>query len=518
MIGGAAPFARFVLHDLRIGARALASMFGDLPPRRLGILVALLFAALHAAAWPVAGWLAGIEAAPGGEARVGMILASGLMLVVPWIVAQSMTELTRMLFARSDLELILSSPADARSLLAARALAIAIDAVASVGLLLGPLADVAALRSHLHWLSLYPTLIAAGVLGTGLGVMLAMVLFLAVGPLRARLFSQIAATTVGASFVLGAQAVAMLPDRTRAAVFSLLSPSAAGSSSIRALLWAPVRAAAGDWRAMLGLAALGAAVFALAGASFGERFARAAVAVAGAPETTSAPRRRAPRFGAGVGASLRIKERRILWRDPWLLSQLLLQAAYTMPVAVILWRSGGPTGTVGVAFAPTLVVIAAQLAGALSWLALSAEDAPDFIASAPVSRGAIERAKIAAIGQPIAILVAAPLAALALASPWAGSCAAVFGAGAVASAALINLWRRSPARRGLVLRRHAQSKLVGLMEHALSILWATAAAVAVIGSWAALVPLAAVAAVLAVNWKWAAMERPAPAWAGKAPG
>jgi hypothetical protein len=51
------------------------------------------------------------------------------------------------------------------------------------------------------------------------------------------------------------------------------------------------------------------------------------------------------------------------------MSQLLLLAAYTMPVAVILWRSGGgPTGTVGVAFRPALVVIAAQLAGALSWV------------------------------------------------------------------------------------------------------------------------------------------------------
>ncbi len=64
------------------------------------------------------------------------------------------------------------------------------------------------------------------------------------------------------------------------------------------------------------------------------------------------------------------------------------------------WRGGGPTGTVGVAFAPALVVIAAQLAGALSWIALSAEDAPDFLAAAPVARSAIERGKIASIGQP----------------------------------------------------------------------------------------------------------------------
>ena len=178
-----------------------------------------------------------------------------------------------------------------------------------------------------------------------------------------------------------------------------------------------------------------------------------------------------------------------------------------MPIAVILWRSGGPAGTVGVAFTPALVVIAAQLAGALSWIALSAEDAPDFLKSAPVSRGTIERGKIAAIGQPVALILALPLAALALASPWAGLCALLFGAGAIASSALVNLWRQAPSRRGLVLRRHSQSRLVGMMEHLVSILWAVAAAIAVIGSWTAIVPLTFVAVVLAINRQWAAMAR-----------
>jgi ABC-2 type transport system permease protein len=124
--------------------------------------------------------------------------------------------------------------------------------------------------------------------------------------------------------------------------------------------------------------------------------------------------------------------------------------------------------------------------------------------TAPVSRAAIERAKIAAIGQPIALIVALPLAALAFASPWAGFCALLFGSGAVASSALVNLWRQTPSRRGLVLRRHSQSKLVGMMEHLVSILWAVATTTAVIGSWATIVPLAAVAGVLAINRRWAA--------------
>jgi ABC-2 type transport system permease protein len=510
LIRSLAAFPRFVLHDLRLSARSLASMFGSLSLRQLGALIALVFVALHVAAYPVAGWLIGIEDGPDGLARITTILASGAALVLPWIIGQSIADFTRTLFGRSDLELILASPVDAHSVLAARALSIAVGAVASAGLLLAPLADVAALRGHPHWLALYPALLAAGLAGTGLGVVVAMGLFLAAGPRRARLLGQIAATAVGASVVLGAQVVAMLPEGVRTSIFAALATPANGPGVRQSLFWTPVRAAAADPSAVLIWTAFGGAVFALACVLFGERFARAAIASAGAPAHVGVATRGTSRFGASASTALRIKERRVVWRDPWLMSQLLLQAAYTTPLAVILWRGGGPTGTVGVAFTPALVVIAAQLAGALSWIALSAEDAPDFLTTAPLSRATIERAKIAAIGQPIALILALPVAALAFASPWAGFCALLFGAGAIASAALVNLWRQAPSRRGLVLRRHAQSKLVGMMEHLVSILWAVATTMAVIGSWAALVPLAAVTAVLALNRKWAAIPRSAP--------
>jgi ABC-2 type transport system permease protein len=508
LIRSLAAFPRFVLHDLRLSARSVASMFGSLSLRRLAVLIALLFVGLHVAAYPVAGWLIGIEEGPDGVARVAAILASGVALVLPWIMGQSIADFTRTLFGRSDLELILASPVDAHSLLAARALSISVGAVASVALLLGPVADVAALRGHPHWLSLYPALLAAGLAGTGLGVIVAMGLFLAAGPRRARLFGQIAATAVGVSAVLGAQVVAMLPEGMRSAILSAFAPPANGATAPHGLLWTPVRAAAGDPQAILIWTIFGAVIFALSCVLFGERFARAAIASAGAPAHAGVAARGTSRFGASPSTALRIKERRVVWRDPWLMSQLLLQAAYTTPLAVILWRGGGPTGTIGVAFTPALVVIAAQLAGALSWIALSAEDAPDFLVTAPLPRAVIERAKIAAIGQPIAIILVLPLAALALASPWAGLCALLFGAGAIASAALVNLWRQAPSRRGLVLRRHSQSKLVGMMEHLVSILWAVATTMAVIGSWATLVPLAAVGAVLALNRKWAAAPTP----------
>ncbi len=104
------------------------------------------------------------------------------------------------------------------------------------------------------------------------------------------------------------------------------------------------------------------------------------------------------------------------------------------------------------------------------------------------------------IALPIIVpLLALPLTGLALASPWSALLAALFALGAGGSTALLNLWRQAPARRTTVLRRHSQSKLVGLIEHLLSILWAVGAVIAIIGSWTAIVPLAMASVVLWLN-------------------
>src|SRR6202161_1633706 len=95
LIRSLAAFPRFVLHDLRLSARSLASMFGSLSLPRLAALIALLFVALHIAAYPVAGWLIGIEDGPDGVMRITGIPASGAPLVFRWIVGQAIAGVPR---------------------------------------------------------------------------------------------------------------------------------------------------------------------------------------------------------------------------------------------------------------------------------------------------------------------------------------------------------------------------------------------------------------------------------------
>ena len=166
-----------------------------------------------------------------------------------------------------------------------------------------------------------------------------------------------------------------------------------------------------------------------------------------------------------------------MWRDPWLLSQMMLQALYTLPVGVVLWRNGGATGAAGVAFGPTLVVIAGQLAGSLAWIALSAEDAPDFLATAPATRGQIERGKARRDPPlPVALVMTPPLLALGLASPWGALCALVCGVGAsrLGRAADAVAPGAGATRPGAAPPFAIEAGRAG--EHWLSLLWASATA------------------------------------------
>ena len=216
-------FVSFVAHDLRLGARGFAGMFGALPARRVAAILVAALVGLHLVAWPVALWFGGLENGPDGDKFLTAAMRSGVFFVLPWVVASTMTAVTRMLYQRGDLDLLFASPARPRDALAARLFAQAIEAVASVGLLLLPLADACALQGRPHWLALYPALFACGLFGAGLGLMLALALFFAVGPRRARVVSQIGATLVGASAVLSAQVVAMLPNSARAWLFDALA-------------------------------------------------------------------------------------------------------------------------------------------------------------------------------------------------------------------------------------------------------------------------------------------------------
>ena len=87
------------------------------------------------------------------------------------------------------------------------------------------------------------------------------------------------------------------------------------------------------------------------------------------------------------------KEWRLLARDPALAFQIVLRLIYLAPIALAAFGRGrGPPLAPGARLLQRDV--AGQLVGSFAWLAVSAEDAPDLLAVAPVGERQVERAKL----------------------------------------------------------------------------------------------------------------------------
>jgi ABC-2 type transport system permease protein len=243
----------------------------------------------------------------------------------------------------------------------------------------------------------------------------------------------------------------------------------------------------GDFTALATVLTLSVALLAATIAIFSVRFGEHAIAAAGVSDSGVFHRRSAKFRRVSPRSALRRKEWTLLRRDPWLASQTLMQLLYLLPPALLLWRAFGAHSGDLVLLVPVLVMAAGQLAGGLAWLAVSGEDAPDLVATAPIPTPWIIRAKMEAVIGSVALVFAPFIVVLALLSP-RDALAATVGIGiATASATLIQLWFRIQARRKHFRRRQTSSRIATFAEAFSSITWAATAGLAAAGQWQAAV-------------------------------
>ena len=178
-----------------------------------------------------------------------------------------------------------------------------------------------------------------------------------------------------------------------------------------------------------------------------------------------------------------------------------MQLLYLLPPALLLWRGSAKGDGALVVLVPVLVMAAGQLAGGLAWLAISGEDAPDLVATAPIPPPSVVRAKIEAVLGGIAIVFAPFIVALAFLSVHGAIVSALGILAAAAAATGIQLLFRKQATRSYFRRRQTSSRFATFAEAFSSISWAATAALAAGGTWFALVPAAiGLAILLAARW------------------
>ena len=490
-------------HEGRLAWRDLRYLMtggGRWRGRNIIIVFVLLAIGLHLVAFGVVGRYADMSLEVGTRGFTS--ISGSLLLTFFLLLSQALEQVTRLFYGRGDLDLFRSSPAPIRRLFVIRVLAIGVSTTIMSLVIAFPAINVLALFGGMRWFAALGVAIAAALATAGIALTLASFLFDTLGPKRTRFAAQVASAIVGSAFIIGIQAVAILSIGT-------LSPRAFFNSDLvlsrmppaDSVLWIPARAILGSGSDLVITILAAAAILILPMVFLSGRLAGYAIATA---SVSHGGNRRAWSTRLFRTASsrqlLQRKEWVLLFRDPWLASQTMMQLLYLIPSGLLLWRFYGDGRSAMIVLAPILTMAAGQLGGGLAWLAVSGEDAPDLIASAPISPMHNLSAKVEAVL--IAVFaIFSPFLIGILSHSWI---MALIVAGSIllaaSSSTLIQIWFRSQARRRYFRRRQTSSRIATFAEAFSSVAWASAAGVAANQSWLAIAPAIVAMLVLAGAW------------------
>lgn len=491
-------------HELRLYWRR-----GKMNPKSGLILVGLMLTFWTGITWLLFSKVGGyIPPPPFNEGAVAGLALLAVSVVIAFIasvmISQAVLGAVEAIYTRNDLDLLVSSPLSPWTVLIVRSSAIAIGGLPLYAGLLGPPLVWLAVFSSPLWLFSLLFLFSLAFGATGVALLIVNFLFRLIGPRNTRVLAQIFAALAGAAVFLGFQSV------------NLIGRGEQGSRGEQMVNWLnslhieadspwlfAARAMTADLPSTLVWLAGCAILFPLGVYVFSRSFVSDAAAASGMGRKQRATDTRIAAVRGGAMASVIRKEFRLLQRDPVLLSQIGLQIVYLLPLGFILLRPGGGIMLTEAAFAPALTLLSSALAGSLIWITVSAEDAPDLVASAPIPRRVVDRAKIVSAITPVWAAMAIPLIALTVRAWPEGLWATCGVLCATTASAMVGLWRRTPgSRKEFVRRRQKGSVLTGLGQTFVSLGISATAGLGAYGyPWLAVVPAIFAAAILGALYK-----------------
>ena len=414
------------------------------------------------------------------------IVGGVIAILFSLMLSQALMLITESLYQRGDLDLLLSSPIPLWRIVIVRMSAIAINVGIFYLILVAAVCVWLPFFGGWAWIGFAPAILLLTLFATAAALVLARILFALIGPKNTRVAAQILGSLIGAAFFIASQIPRFSENESRARamqdVFNAIIPVVGNPASPISL---PARAAF-DLNADLAIwAGVAAVSFLLAVWWYASGFALDAAAIAGLSQRRKRNTRAARAMRAGVNATLIFKEWRLLRRDPLLLSQILLPLLYFAPLFAVFGSRLGEEGFNRISaagFSSAFVLLVTSFAASLAWLTVSAEDAPDLIASAPVSRDSIDNAKAAAAALPSVLLLLPPvIGAGIVVSPMVGFWLLLGGAAAIVSTCLIAIWHQTPGNRKEFRRRTRGSLLLNFGRSFVAFGWIGATGLAISG-------------------------------------
>src|SRR4051812_38326896 len=237
----------FARHEIRLAWREwLAMMTGGRGKRRRAVIGLIVFAAvMHLPAYAVIGRYAELQLPLDSSTLI--VITATIFLAWALMLSQAIESVTRVFYARADLDLIMSSPVRLNNVFSVRIAAIALSVSAMALLLSSPFVDVLVIGGGVRWLSAFGVVIAIGLSAAAIAIAITVLLFRLIGPGRPRLVAQIIAAVIGAGFVIALQVAAILSYGTLSRFAILTSDAAAAfAPGPDSPVWWPARAALGD--------------------------------------------------------------------------------------------------------------------------------------------------------------------------------------------------------------------------------------------------------------------------------
>lgn len=464
-------------HEVRVRWRELR---GDTSLTTIALIgLAVVFFA-HVILWQFVSPVRGLLTSPLPPEAV-FLAAVLLVAMLPFGITIGMNSSVVALFERGDLDLLVSSPVPSRTIFTARLLGVAATVFVTIGVFVLPVATLGLFIGTPLLFGVVPMLLAVSLVTASFGMLVTLLLVRLLGPRRARTLSQVLAAVGGLVLFLLTQLPALFGDDTSlserieawTAYFAPGGPLAADSG-----VWLPARTLFLDPVATV--VTLTASVVVTWGAAVALH--RSFATGIGLVE---APRRRTRARGTmrfrdrGALRLLVFKEWKLMLRDPFLLSQTLLQVVYLLPAAFILFFTGDsflsnlPLGPV---LAVLLVVVAGTLAGSLARIAVAGEEVPDLAAAAPVPAALVGRSKLLASLLPVLMLCLPIVVGLTLYDAMAGVIALVFVLASTVTAVTIRLMNPVRAKRQDLFRRNQAlgDPVLGVLEGLSPFFWAIA--------------------------------------------
>jgi len=420
----------------------------------------VLWLLLHAGAWYVVGKVSGGD----GDVPRQLVLAATVLLVATFLfmLASALKSSVEVLFDRGDMDLLLSSPLPSRSIFTVR-LAGVVLGVASIYLLfLAPLAHAGALQGHPRWLALYPVLLGMAAIASAAAMLLTLILVRWLGARRTRVVAQVLGALAGALLFILSQLPNLAVQTGESEGILVRAAKSSETIGMDSLIWLPGRALLGDPLAAATVGVVALLAFALTVTLTHRSFTRGLQLAAGVAKTSKRPPGALRfRFHQGLASTLIRKEWRLILRDPQLISQVLLQLLYLIPVLFLVFKKDdAQTLAVGTG----LTMLCGSLSSSLAWIVLLSEDAPDLLQSSPANTRTIRLAKLAAAIGPIMALVCVPVLWLTWRAPVSGLLVAFTICGITIGSTLIVMWTGKPGERSALARRGQGNGISAIFE------------------------------------------------------